>query len=243
MNSTGPTMPPHDPPERDTLAAEYVLGVLDAQARREVERRIAREPALAAEVAAWEARLAPMLDDVAPVSAPAHIWPRIRATLGHDAPARAAASRSLWESLPFWRSVGAAGFAMAAAAVVFIAVQRPPPAPAGKPMVVAIRHDDGSPAYTATFDMQRSMLVLMPLDGGGTGDDGRVPELWLIPSGGTPQSLGVIDRKNAMMMRLPARLRDAIAGGVMAVTMEPAGGSPTGQPTGPMIAKGDIVGI
>lgn len=243
MNSNGPGMPPHDPSERELLAAEYVLGVLDAQTRREAQRRIANEPGFAAEVAAWEARLAPMLDDVAPVSAPTPVWPRISAALGHDAPVRATKPRPLWDSLPFWRGVGATGFAMAAAAFVFIAVQRPPAAPAGKPMVVAIRHDDGSPAYSATFDAQRSMLVLMPLDGS-AGDDGRVPQLWLIPSSdGKPRSLGVIDRRNAMMMRLSPAMRDAIAGGVMAVSLEPAGGSPTGQPTGPVIAKGNVVGI
>lgn len=243
MNSNGPALPPHDPPERDTLAAEYVLGLLDAQARREAKRRIASEPDFAAEVAAWEARLAPMLEEIAPVPAPARAWPRILSALGRAAPLRATKRPSLWDSLPFWRGVGATGFAMAAAAFVFIAVQRPPAAPTGKPMVVAIRHDDGSAAYTATFDAQRSMLVLMPLDGS-AGDDGRVPQLWLIPSSdGKPRSLGVIDRRNAMMMRVPASMRDAFAGGVMAVSLEPLGGSPTGQPTGPVIAKGSIVGI
>lgn len=242
MNSHGPALPPHDPPEHELLAAEYALGVLDATARREAERRIAAEPAFAAEVAAWQARLAPMLDEIAPVPAPARVWPRIRAALGHDAQARAAKSRSLWDSLPFWRGVGATGFAMAAAVVLYVALQRPPVAPTPAPYVVAIRHDDGSPAYTATLDAQRTSLVLVPLRSN-AGDAGRVPELWLIPAGGKPQSLGVIDRSSAMVLRLPAALRDAAVGGVIAVTLEPPGGAPNGVPTGPVIAKGNIVGI
>ena len=49
------------------IAAEYVLGVLGAEERREVERRLLAEPALAAEVAFWESRLNGLTDAVAPV--------------------------------------------------------------------------------------------------------------------------------------------------------------------------------
>ncbi len=52
------------------IAAEYVLGVLGAEERREFERRFAQEPALASEVAFWEERLAGLADAVAPVSPP-----------------------------------------------------------------------------------------------------------------------------------------------------------------------------
>lgn len=239
MNSNGPA-PPHDPPEHELLAAEYALGVLDAQARREAERRIAQDPAFAAEVAAWEARLAPMLDEAAPAAPPDRVWPRIQATLGHAAAEKPREPRaSLWRSLPFWRTAGAAGFAFAAAAVVFIAVQRPPQIPASAPYVAAIVRDDGSAAYSATLDMQRGMLVVMPM-GGATVDATRVPELWLIPADGKPRSLGVIRRDGAMMLPMPAALRDMAAGAMLAVTMEPPGGSPTGLPTGPVMAKGRI---
>lgn len=243
MNSNGPATPPHDPPEHAMLAAEYALGVLDAQARREAERRIAQDPAFASEVAAWEARLATMLDEAAPVAPPEHAWPRIRATLGHGANAQKSAPRaSLWQSLPFWRLAGATGFAFAAAAMVYIAVQRPPETVSGAPYAAAIRRDDGSPAYTATLDMQRGMMVVMPL-GGGTADASRVPELWLIPADGKPRSLGVIERDGAMTMRLPDALRKVAAGAMLAVSMEPPGGSPTGSPTGPVMAQGRIVRI
>lgn len=241
MNSNGPAPPPQGPPEHALQAAEYALGVLDAQARREAERRIADDPAFAAEVAAWEARLAPMLDEAVPVAPPDRAWPRIQASLGHAAsPEKTRGPRaSLWRSLPFWRTAGAAGFAFAAAAMVYIAVQRPPRIPASAPYVAAIVRDDGSAAYSATLDMQRGMLVVMPM-GGATADAARVPELWLIPADGKPRSLGVIRRDGAMMLPMPAALRDMAAGAMLAVTMEPPGGSPTGLPTGPVMAKGRI---
>src|SRR5262249_29555257 len=81
-------------------AAEYVLGVLSAQERREVERRLAQEPAFASEVALWEERLGGFADAVTPVAPPANAWSRIEATIA--APARRLAS--LWQNLAFWRS-------------------------------------------------------------------------------------------------------------------------------------------
>jgi anti-sigma factor RsiW len=64
------------------IAAEYVLGVLGAEERREVERRLAQEPALASEVAFWEERLTGLADAVAPVSPPQATWSRIETAIG-----------------------------------------------------------------------------------------------------------------------------------------------------------------
>ena len=65
------------PADRGSLvAAEYVLGVLGAEERREVERRLAQEPALASEVAAWEERLGGLAEGVAPVAPPHDAWSR-----------------------------------------------------------------------------------------------------------------------------------------------------------------------
>ena len=63
------------------LAAEYVLGVLSAQERREVERRLAQEPALASEVAFWEARLGGLANSVAPVEPSPATWGRIETAI------------------------------------------------------------------------------------------------------------------------------------------------------------------
>jgi anti-sigma-K factor RskA len=46
--------------ELDLLAAEHVLGTLDARQTEEVRRALPVNPALQAAVEAWEARLAPM---------------------------------------------------------------------------------------------------------------------------------------------------------------------------------------
>src|SRR5260221_397994 len=65
-------------------------------------------------------------------------------------------------------------------------------------------------------------------------------ELWVIPPGEKPISvavLGNLDARFAVSAAQAARLR---AGATLAVSTEPAGGSPTGQPTGPVILAGKI---
>jgi len=66
-------------------------------------------------------------------------------------------------------------------------------------------------------------------------------ELWLIPAeGGDPVSLGVLgalDGRLVIAQKERARLRP---GATLALSVEPAGGSPTGKPTGPVILAGRV---
>ena len=102
------------------LAAEYVLGVLSAQERREVERRLAQEPALASEVAFWEARLGGLADSVAPVEPSPATWGRIETAIA--APAAAGTSTGgIWQSLAFWRAFAIGSAAIAAACIAALA--------------------------------------------------------------------------------------------------------------------------
>src|SRR5215467_4201372 len=99
--SENDTIDPAD--DGNFIAAEYVLGVLGATERREVERRLSQEPALASEVAFWEEQLTGLTDAVAPVLPPEATWSRIETAIG------AAARRpSVWQSLTFWRSLAIA---------------------------------------------------------------------------------------------------------------------------------------
>ena len=258
MNTTYDDVPDSD----DLLAAEYVLGLLDVEARRSAQTRLARDAEFAARVAAWEAHFSPWLHEIAPVEAPTTLWPRIRAALWqHELPARApvAAQRpSLWERLPFWRGLAAGGFAVATAslAALFVTVRNlpveapptpqppavvtaPPQPPPAAPMAASLLHEDGSAAYNAVVNPDTGVIVLVPVQ---MPDDVRVPELWLIAEDGKPRSLGVIARDRVMQVVIPEEIRKAAhADSVFAVSLEPAGGSPTGQPTGPVIAKGSLI--
>ena len=225
------------PPEPGSLAAEYVLGVLDAPRRRELESRIARDRAFAREVAEWQNRLAPLVAEIAPVDPPLYVWPRVRnAVFGVE-------RRSRFDDVSFWRWLTAGAGAVAAAALVFAFVATRTPAPTVlAPLVAAINLDDGKPAFVATIDLARGTMIVMPIAAVIPAE--KVPELWLIPPGDTPHSLGVVDVAHPVSVTIPAALRNAITlQAAVAISIEPRGGSPTGQPTGPVIAKGGIASL
>ena len=77
---------PITPAERGELAAEYALGVLDGEALARARSLAAGDPVFRAEVARWSGRLAPLLDDVAPVAPPARAWPQIDAAISAPPP-------------------------------------------------------------------------------------------------------------------------------------------------------------
>lgn len=239
----------------DLLAAEYVLGVLDTDARRDARRRMRTDHAFAAEVAAWEMRFAAWLAAFEPVAAPAQAWERIQRSLGWTA-AQPARSDTAPARGGFWRGLALGGFALAsvcAVALVLTLRRTPEPLPAPPPivenrvlepdMVASIAADDGRAMLVASIHSQTGAMTVAP-----AGDmqvpTGSAAELWLIPADGTPRSLGVIDPQHAARMVVPAALRGGLAAdALLAVSIEPAGGSPTGLPTGPVVAKGSMHGV
>jgi anti-sigma-K factor RskA len=223
-----------------TVAAEYVLGVLSAAERRDVERRLAHDAALAAEVAFWEERLSGLADAVAPVAPPPQAWSRIESAIAADTAAGPARSlrQGLSQSLAFWRGLAAASMALAAASLAYVAVLPP-----RLPLMATLGNSTGQPNFVAAVTASGNTLVIVPaalLTG-----DPVAYELWLIPPGETvPQSLGLIQPGQPVRLDIPAELaarltRDA----TLAVTREPPGGSPTGRPTSPPIAAGKLTNL
>ena len=99
----------------------------------------------------------------------------------------------------------------------------------------------GAGAVTVTYDAREGRMLVNPV---GMDAGGKAAELWVIPAGGKPRSLGVIPDKAAATMVLPADRRALIAGGVtLAVSLEPQGGSPTGLPTGPVVMTGTMSAV
>lgn len=209
-------------PERDGLAAEYVLGTLALPERLVAEQLMADDPKFARLVTDWQARLAPLNDGYDPLTPPASLLPRIEARLFPQP------ERSRWRLPAF----GALGAALAALALV---VYWPASAPhdlrsltltgESQPLVVAAIYDATAQEITFT----RSA--------GPQAEPGKDYELWVIPAGQKPVSLGVLRDQPAhvAMASLPA-------GTTLAVTLETAGGSPTGQAQGPLLVATVIEG-
>lgn len=236
----------------DLRHAEYVLGVLDADARAALEREIARDPNAAAEVARWQKHLLPLAEDVAPVAPPDYIWARIRSGLGFaglEARTIVEPERpSLWQNAALWRwfALGA-GMVAAGCIALLVLLPRAPSAPPASQQIAyvtaRIQQDNGLPGWTATLDTAHARLVLVPAAPNAM-PAGRVPELWLIPPGGKPIAVGVFAADKATTLNLSRDLLAKVnARALLAVSVEPPGGSPTGQPTGPVIGKGALHGI
>ncbi|HEX7340034.1 MAG TPA: anti-sigma factor [Rhodanobacteraceae bacterium] len=230
--------------------AEYVLGVLDAAARAAVAQEMRDDPQAAAAVAAWTERLAPLGEDVAASTPPDYVWARIQSALGHPAgiavtPAsdRSASRGGLWNSLALWRWLGiGSGVVAAACLAMVIFVVRPkavvPTAATASYMVARIQQGNGVAGWTATMDLAHARMVVIPATPQPVAS-GHSTQLWLIPPGHKPISLGLIAENRPTTVRLSsAQLRQLGPKALLAVSVEPHGGSPTGQPTGPVVAKG-----
>lgn len=230
----------------DALAMDYALGALGREARRDVERRMRGDAAFRALVEDWQRDLSPLDAETASVPPPAAIWEAIAAEITPVravAPAAAVAPRAgFWDSLALWRGLALAGTAAAAIAVSQIG---PAPTPPGAPpplLVAALAGADGTPLLSAAYDPVRGAVVLTPATQ--RDDAGKSPELWVIEGDKPPKSLGVIDIQGPNAHAISSKQLTGLApGSVLAISIEPLGGSPTGQPTGPIVATGKLTAI
>ncbi len=236
---------PSDDGTPDVRYAEYVLGVLDADARAQVEREMAASESAAAAVERWRRRLLPLAQEIRPESPSAAVWERIRGELQLDGARRSRGEGGppgLWQSLRFWHRLSlATGVLLAAACVAIVALLvRRPAAPAVPYMASTIAESGGRVGWTATMDVGKARMIVVPASPRGV-SAGHSPELWLIPRGGKPIAVGVISATTPVTLRLaPALVARVGPSAMLAVSVEPAGGSPSGQPTGPVIAQGRI---
>ena len=237
--------PRNDEGRDDLRYAEYVLGVLDADARAAIEREMERDPRVTVEIARWQQHFSPLAGEITPVVPPAHLWPRLRAGLDLDRPRTVdkLSRRAFWNNLPLWRGLA---FATGLLAIAFIGItvlllQTSTPPSTGRAsryLATTLRQNNGVPAWTATVDPANARVVLVPAAPSAM-PAGRVPELWLIPSGGKPIAVGVFAVDRPTTLKLAARLLSHIdARASLAVSVEPTGGSPTGQPTGTVVGAG-----
>jgi len=227
----------------DLLAAEYVLGALPAEQRAGVARRIETDAVFARLVDEWEVHLSPLASAYAEAAPPARVRQEVdRRLFGTPAASEPlGASWRPWSSLAVWRTLAVAGFAAFAAAIVVPALL-PPPVQQDVHYVASLAADGSPVRYVAMYDAATGELALSHL--AGEREQGRDFELWMIEGGGAPVSMGVIPPGEAMRMPVAAAGgKRPGAGMTLAVSLEPVGGSPTGQPTGPVVAAGELRAI
>jgi anti-sigma-K factor RskA len=228
---------PDRTPRLDALAAEYVLGTLPGRARRRLARIAQTDTAVAVAIRTWEQRLSPFAETAPPVTPPPRVWRVIALRLGL-APVRPPAPAPGWGRVGFWRGLAVAS--LAAALALGTALLAPPPDPQGPPLVVVLAGADAPPAVVATL-ARDSRTLAVKVVGGTPVPPGKSLELWMLPDGSAPRSLGVIPAAGTGRLPLPDVAGVALAGvPALAVSLEEAGGSPTGAPQGPILYSGRV---
>ena len=241
------------PPERlELLAASYALGTLRGGARRRFETVAREQTPVRAAALIWQGRFASLTELEAAELPDAAVWTRIRNRIDADkeaqalarqrqpSPQAAAAPRGWLRSLALWRGATAAGALATVLAVGTGLNLREELRNAPAVRYVAVLQDDRSAASVlVTFDPKQQQLTLQRLGDYAEGADQSL-QLWALPPGGVPRSLGVLDRAPAL--RLPAAESDVRAVPALAISLEPRGGVPSERgPTGPVLFKGALI--
>jgi anti-sigma-K factor RskA len=147
--------------------AEFVLGVLDADARAAVAHELQTSDEAATAVKLWHRRLQPMIEEIAPVEPPDHVWTRIQQALRLDARERAYTRPRLWDNLRFWHWFGLGASALAAACLLLLFVSMGPRTRPGAPAVAfmasTITQTNGQVGWTATMDIQQARIIVVPV--------------------------------------------------------------------------------
>ena len=224
MNYQTPTL-------RRALAADYAIGLMPSAARRRFEQLLLEDAALRVELAQWQESLTSLTDALPEQPVPDRVWQGITARIDPQ-------ELHVPHKRPFWNWLRVT---MAVCSLV-IAVT----------LGVLYNRDDAR--YSATLvsanaqpalkvQAHENYLQVEPLTLAAI-DPGRSLELWAIPADGKPISLGVIPTGGKGKVELNEAQKALIGKPIaLAVSLEPKGGSPTGQPTGPVLYQGALAAL
>uniref|UniRef100_A0A7C1SGN0 Regulator of SigK n=1 Tax=Agrobacterium albertimagni TaxID=147266 RepID=A0A7C1SGN0_9HYPH len=222
----------------EVLAGEYVLGVLGGSERRQVEARLRHDRQFAAMVKRWEENLTQFNDDYAEATPPDQLLAKIEDRLFASAATGAVSKGNLWNSLLLWRGLSFASIAALGLVVGLDYAERIRPKPQAM-LTAELAGENEAIALHARYDGSSGRLSFTPVATGGA--EQRSLELWLVEGEQGPISLGVLPQTGQGELDVPENLRARLTQGVvLAVSLEPFGGSPTGQATGPVVALGEV---
>lgn len=247
-----------NPALMEQLAASYALGTLRGGARRRFETLARDNATLRAAALVWQSRLSSVAE-LQPQAVPGPaVWKRIENLVRADKEARAmqaarAAPSAMgwWSSLGLWRGGAVAGaLATAAAVVVGLNVNGRLSGQVSEltakltatpeiEYVAVLTDDKASASLLVTFDPKNKTLSLKRV-GSFREQPDKSLELWALPPGAAPKSLGVMGADP--VVRLTAAGTDMRQVPTLAITLEPKGGVPPGSgPTGPVLFKGALI--
>ena len=243
-----------EPPAAEVMAGELVLGLLDGEERAEALRRMVHEPAFARAVEQWRRWLEGWFAIWSPVEPPAEAAVRLEAAVD----ALRGGARELpglptgqdndrvgtrsWRTLAIAASIAACLSLGLSTALLLRPTPMPPAAPqvapAPAPLLSAITPSGTGKPLPAAYDSVRGEVLIT---GRIAVPAGRAAQLWAIGGDGKPQPLGLLPGGGPTRLTVAAARRGVlVAGTTLAISIEPLGGSPTGLPTGPVVATGEL---
>jgi anti-sigma-K factor RskA len=207
------------------LAAAHVVGSLRGRARARFERLCRDDAAARSTRRGWEDRLLPLVLVLDPVAPSPLVWSSIRTRLDGPAQASKAPQRG-------WRWIAAAAVVIVALLVGRLTLW---PSTQWQPMAT-LAQANAAPMWQVQRTPDSGELRVRTI-GPAAAPAGRSYELWVIPAaGGNPVSLGLLPAQGDLTRVLTVAQRELVRTAMnIAVSVEPAGGSPTGAPTGPVI--------
>ncbi len=224
LSGAGTKMTQRPTPNDDdgVLAAEYVVGLLSGPERAAVKDRLRTDQGFTAQVDTWENYFAGLNEDYGSMQPS----PQVKAVIDQRLFATAKTQSRWW----IWSGL------VAAVLMVAIVIGSLSLGVGNAPSLVAQLESTESPyRFVVSMDDADAEVEIALTAGERVAE--RTFELWLIPDGGTPRSLGTFMQAGQLSPLENAQLR---AGAVLAVSLEPLGGSPTGAPTGPVLAVGTL---
>jgi len=230
-------------PDDDFAAAEYALGTLDPSERATLAARRLGEPDLDEAIRAWEERLAPLAEAAPEIEPPRDLLPAIEARIRGASPEapEGAAVVALERSIRRWRGLAIAASVLAGVLAIGFVARETSRQSSPREYVAILQKDAASPAIEVTVNLDKQELTVRPV--AAQPPPGKAYELWIIDAKlGAPRSLGLIGdtpRGASLSAYDPA----VIAGATYAVTVEPPGGSPTGQPSGTPVFVGKLIPV
>lgn len=242
-----------DPESRVATTGEYVLGTLSEEDKVAFQAALAQDPALQAEVYAWQDQLLSLSAQATPAAPRAQLWQRIDATLSAMAaamprPARTESTPSRapwWQRLGLWQGVSGLALAVCLVMAVLLVNQGaglPGQEPGARYLAVLQSPQDQSTGWVVEVQVGGTVRLL-PMGEAAAVPAGRALQFWTKPQGAAgPTSLGLVRAGHPLELPV-SRLPGVGAQQLFEITLKPEQGSPIGRPTGPILYVGRTVAL
>ena len=230
----------------EALAGDYVLGQMPIHARRRFQQLMNERPYLQQAVQRWEQRLNPLVSELPERKPPRRVWHSIRTeVIALEKRKRPEQKRNVWESILIWRTATIITAVTLMATLLFTNIMPPqPPIPMMPSYVAVLANEENKPMFVAAANEEPMQMTIKMMK------DVQMPsdkdfELWCRMEGSDElRSMGVLAHNEETTFPLTETdWRTFGSTTSLAISVEPKGGSPTGNPTGPVMYQGEFVSL